>query len=45
MELRGRRRERAAELGSRRGRALGLSGRGRESEETAGSRVGWTGEG
>lgn len=37
MELRGRRRERAAERCSRRGRALGLAGRGREAGEKAGS--------
>lgn len=45
MELRGRRRERAAERGLRWGRALSLAGRGREAVEKAGSRVGWTGEG
>ena len=45
VELRGRRRERAAERGLPRGRALGLAGRGRKAVENSSSRVGWTGEG
>lgn len=43
VELRGRRRERAAERSSRRGRALGLAGRGREAVEKASP--GWVGLG
>lgn len=45
VELRGRRRERAAERGLPRGRALGLAGRGRKAVENSSSGVGWTGEG